>query len=101
MSGDVEQEYFGGGIVEDMITALSRYPSLHVVARNSTFAYKGPAYDIRQVGRALGVRYVLEGSVRTAGGRIRGPPQLTQPATATPLCATRYARPLPTIFPVP
>jgi adenylate cyclase len=100
MSGDVEQEYFADGIVEDMITALSRYPSLHVVARNSTFAYKGRAYDIRQVGRALGVRYVLEGSVRTAGGRIRVTAQLIEADSGSHLWAERYERGLADIFAV-
>jgi adenylate cyclase len=76
MSGDPEQEYFADGIVEDIITALSRFPSLFVIARNSCFTYKGRAVDVRQVGRELGVRYVLEGSVRKAGGRIRITAQL-------------------------
>ena len=71
MSGDPEQEYFADGIVEDIITALSRFKSLFVIARNSSFTYKGNAIDIKQVGRELGVRYVLEGSVRKAGGRVR------------------------------
>ena len=66
MSGDPEQEYFVDGMVEDIITALSRFKSLFVIARNSSFTYKGRAVDIRQVGRELGVRYVLEGSVRKA-----------------------------------
>ena len=67
MSGDPEQEYFADGIVEDIITALSRFKSLFVIARNSSFTYKGKAIDIKQVGRELGVRYVLEGSVRKSG----------------------------------
>ena len=67
MSGDPEQEYFADGMVEDIITALSRFKSLFVIARNSSFTYKGKAVDIKQVGRELGVRYVLEGSVRKAG----------------------------------
>ena len=71
MSGDPEQEYFADGISEDIITALSRFQSLFVIARNSVFSYKGKSPDIRQVGRELGVRYVLEGSVRKAGNRIR------------------------------
>ena len=66
MSGDPEQEYFADGIVEDIITALSRVRFLFVIARNSSFTYKGKAVDVRQVGRELGVRYVLEGSVRKA-----------------------------------
>src|SRR6266404_9191491 len=71
MRGDPEQEYFADGMVEEIITALSRFKSLFVIARNSSFAYKGKAVDIKQVGRELGVRYVLEGSVRKAGGRLR------------------------------
>ena len=71
MSGDPEQEYFADGIVEDIITALSRFDWLFVIARNSTFTYKGQAVDVQQVGRELGVRYVLEGSVRKAGNRVR------------------------------
>src|SRR5262249_56989501 len=66
MSGDPEQEYFADGIVEEIIMALSRFKSLFVIARNSSFAYKGKSPDVRQVGRELGVRYVLEGSVRKA-----------------------------------
>ena len=69
MSGDPEQEYFADGMVEDIITALSRFKSLFVIARNSSFTYKGKAVDIKQVGRELGVRYVLEGSVRKASGK--------------------------------
>src|SRR5262249_11517890 len=71
MSSDPEQEFFADGIAEDIITALSRYPSLFVIARNSSFTYKGRAVDVKQVGRELGVRYVLEGSLRKAGSRIR------------------------------
>ena len=69
MSGDPEQDYFADGMVEDIITALSRFKSLFVIARNSSFIYKGKAVDIKQVGRELGVRYVLEGSVRKAAGK--------------------------------
>ena len=71
MSGDLEQEYFADGMVDDIITALSRSRSLFVIARNSSFTYKGKAVDIKQVGRELGVRYVLEGSVRKAAGKVR------------------------------
>jgi adenylate cyclase len=71
MSGDPEQEYFADGVVEDIITALSRMTWLFVIARNSSFTYKGKAVDIKQVGRELAVRYVLEGSVRKAGNRVR------------------------------
>jgi TolB-like protein len=76
MSGDAEQEYFADGMVEEIITGLSRIKWLFVVARNSSFIYKGKAIDIRQVGRELGVRYVLEGSVRKSGNRVR----ITAPA---------------------
>ncbi len=71
MSGDPEQEYFSDGITEDIITALSKFRWFFVIARNSTFVYKGQAVDIKQVGRELGVRYVLEGSVRKAANRVR------------------------------
>jgi adenylate cyclase len=81
MSGDPEQEYFADGIVEDIITALSRFKSLFVIARNSSFAYKGKPVDIKQVGRALGVRYVLEGSVRKITGRVRITGQLIEAST--------------------
>jgi adenylate cyclase len=82
MSGDPEQEYFADGVVEDIITALSRFKSLFVIARNSGFTYKNKAVDIKQVGRELGVRYVLEGSVRKAGGRVRITGQLIEAARA-------------------
>jgi adenylate cyclase len=89
MSGDPEQEYFADGMVEDIITALSRFKSLFVIARNSTFTYKGRALDIKQVGRELGVRYVLEGSVRKAGARVRITGQLIEAATAAHLWADK------------
>jgi len=76
LSGDPEQEYFAGGMVEEIITALSRIRWLFVIARNSSFTYKGQAIDLKQVGHELGVRYVLEGSVRKAGGRVRITAQL-------------------------
>jgi len=76
LSGDREQEYFADGMVEEIITALSRIRWLFVIARNSSFTYKGQAVDVKQVGRELGVRYVLEGSVRKAGGRVRITAQL-------------------------
>ena len=85
MSGDPEQEYFADGMVEDIITALSRFKSLFVIARNSSFTYKGKAVDIKQVGRELGVRYVLEGSVRKAGARVRITGQLIDAATGAHL----------------
>jgi hypothetical protein len=71
MSGDLEQEYFADGMVEDIITELSRFRALFVIARNSTFTYKGKAVEVRQVARELGVRYVVEGSIRKAGNRVR------------------------------
>jgi len=76
LSGDLKQEYFADGMVEEIITALSRVRWLFVIARNSTFTYKGQAIDVKQVGRELGVRYVLEGSVRKAAGRVRVTAQL-------------------------
>ena len=82
MSGDPEQEYFADGMVEDIITALSRFKSLFVIARNSSFTYKGKAVDIKQVGRELGVRYVLEGSVRKAANRLRIPASSSMPRRA-------------------
>jgi adenylate cyclase len=90
MSGDPEQEYFADGMVEDIITALSRFKSLFVIARNSSFTYKGKAVDIKQVGRELGVRYVLEGSVRKAGGRVRITGQLIDAATGGHLWADHF-----------
>src|SRR5262245_35419267 len=89
MSGDPEQEYFADGITEDIITALSRIPTLFVIARNSSFAYKGKAIDIRQIGRELGVRYLLEGSVRKAGSRLRITGQLVEAETGAHLWADR------------
>src|SRR6202790_5521218 len=89
MSGDPEQEYFADGMVEDIITALSRFKSLFVIARNSSFTYKGKAVDIKQVGRELGVRYVLEGSVRKAGSRVRITGQLIDATTGAHLWADR------------
>jgi TolB-like protein len=85
MSGDVEQEYFADGMVEDIITALSRFRQLFVIARNSSFVYKGRAVDVKQVGRELGVRYVLEGSVRKVSNRIRITGQLVDAATGAHL----------------
>lgn len=90
MSGDADQEYFSDGVVEDIITALSRFKSFAVIARNSSFVYKGRAVDIRQVGRDLGVRYVLEGSVRRAGGRLRVTAQLVDAANGAHLWAERF-----------
>src|SRR5260370_26962417 len=90
MSGDPEQEYFADGMVEEIITALSRFKALFVIARNSSFAYKGKAVDIKQVGRELGVRYVLEGSVRRVGNRVRITGQLIEAATGTHIWADRF-----------
>jgi TolB-like protein/class 3 adenylate cyclase len=98
MSGDPEQEYFADGIVEDVITALSRNKSLFVIARNSSFSYRGKSPDIRQVGRELGVRYVLEGSVRKAGHRLRITGQLVECDTGTNLWADEFDSPLEDIF---
>jgi TolB-like protein/class 3 adenylate cyclase/tetratricopeptide (TPR) repeat protein len=98
MSGDPEQEYFADGIVEDIITALSRFKSLFVIARNSSFTYKGRAVDIKQVGRELGVRYVLEGSVRKAGGRVRITGQLIEAASNAHLWADRFEGPMDDVF---
>jgi TolB-like protein/class 3 adenylate cyclase len=98
MSGDPEQEYFSDGMVEDIITALSRFKSLFVIARNSSFTYKGKSVDIKQVGRELGVRYVLEGSVRKASGKVRITGQLIEAATGAHLWADRFDGPLDDIF---
>jgi len=90
MSDDPEQEFFADGIAEDVITALSRYPSLFVIARNSSFTYKGRAVDVKEVGHELGVRYVLEGSVRRAADRIRVTAQLVEAETGNHVWAERY-----------
>jgi TolB-like protein/class 3 adenylate cyclase len=90
MSGDMEQEYFVDGMVEEIITALSRIPWLFVIARNSSFTYKGQTVDVKQVGRELGVRYVLEGSVRKGGNRVRITGQLIDAVTGTHLWADRF-----------
>jgi adenylate cyclase len=100
MSADPEQEFFVDGIAEDVITALSRYPSLFVTARNSSFTYKGRAVDVKQVGRDLGVRYVLEGSLRKSGNRIRVSVQLVEADTGNHIWAERYDRDLADIFAV-
>ena len=98
LSGDREQEYFADGMVEEIITALSRFRGLFVIARNSSFAYKGRAVDVKQVGRELGVRYVLEGSVRKAGSRVRISGQLIDTATGAHLWADRFDGALEDIF---
>ena len=98
MSGDPEQEYFVDGLVEDIITALSRFKSLFVIARNSSLAYKGKSPDMRQVGRELGVRYVMEGSVRKAGSRLRITGQLIEADTGTHVWSERYDGELQDVF---
>ena len=98
MSGDPEQEYFVDGMVEEIITVLSRFPQLAVIARNSSFTYKGKPADVRQVGRELGVRYVLEGSVRRAGNRVRIAGQLIDATTGAHIWADRFDGTLDDIF---
>jgi adenylate cyclase len=98
MSGDPEQEYFADGMVEEIITALSRIRWLFVIARNSSFTYKGQAVDVKQVGRELGVRYVLEGSVRKAGRQVRITGQLIDAPTGTHLWADRFDGSLEDVF---
>jgi TolB-like protein/class 3 adenylate cyclase len=98
MSGDPEQEYFAAGMVEEIITALSRIRWLFVIARDSSFTYKGRAVDVKRVGRELGVRYVLEGSVRRGGGRVRITAQLIEADTGTHLWADRFDSSLEDVF---
>jgi TolB-like protein len=98
MSGDAEQEYFSDGITEDIITALSRLRWFFVIARNSTFVYKGQAVNVKQVGRDLGVRYVLEGSVRKSGQRVRITSQLVDGVSGNHIWSERYDRELTDIF---
>jgi TolB-like protein len=98
MSGDPEQEYFADGVVEDIITALSRFKWLFVIARNSSFTYKGHAVDVKQVGSELGVRYVLEGSIRKSGNRVRVTAQLIDAGAGGHLWADRFDGPLDDIF---
>ena len=100
MSGEAEQEYFSDGISEDIITDLSKLSELHVIARNSTFTYKGQAVDVKQVGRELGVRYVLEGSVRKSGNRVRVTGQLIDAISGAHIWAERFDRDLTDIFAV-
>jgi adenylate cyclase len=100
MSGDAEQEYFADGISEDIITALSKLSQLFVIARNSSFTFKGKNVHIREVGKSLGVRYVLEGSVRKSGGRVRITAQLIDATTGGHLWAERFDRELTDIFAV-
>ncbi|MBA3777475.1 MAG: tetratricopeptide repeat protein [Betaproteobacteria bacterium] len=98
LSGDAEQEYFADGVVDDIITALSRVRAFFVIARNSSFTYKGKAVDIKQVGRELGVRYVLEGSIRRAGNRVRITGQLIAAETGAHIWADRFEGRLEDIF---
>jgi TolB-like protein/class 3 adenylate cyclase len=100
LSGDPEQEYFSDGITEDIITELSRFRSLFVIARNSSFQYRGKAVDVRRVARELGVRFVVEGSIRRSGKRIRITAQLVNAATGHQVWADRYDRHLQDIFAV-
>src|SRR5215472_2251789 len=97
---DPEQEFFADGIAEDVITALSHYPSLFVIARNSSFTYEDRAVDVKQIGGELGVRYVLEGSLRKSGNRIRVTAQLVEAETGKHVWAERYDRDLADIFAV-
>ncbi|PDT51293.1 MULTISPECIES: adenylate/guanylate cyclase domain-containing protein [Sinorhizobium] len=100
MSGDAEQEYFADGISEDIITSLSKLPQLFVIARNSSFTFKGKNVHVQEVGRNLGVRYVLEGSVRKSGNRVRITAQLIDAASSGHLWAERFDRDLTDIFAV-
>ena len=98
LSGDPEQDYFVDGVVEDIIAALSRMSSLFVIARNSSFTYKGRAVDVKQVGRELGVRYILEGSLRQAANRVRITGQLVDATTGTNLWSERFEGKIDDIF---
>ena len=100
MSGDAEQEYFSGGITEDIITELSRNRWMTVIARNTTFTFKGTAVNITDVARELGVRYVLEGSVRKSSDRMRINVQLIEGSTGNHVWAEKYDRPMEDIFAV-
>ena len=98
MSGDPEQEYFADGMVEEITTALSRFTWLFVIARNSSFTFKGKAVDIKEVGRRLGVRYVLQGAVRKASGKVRITGQLIEAATGAHIWADKFERDMTDIF---
>jgi adenylate cyclase len=100
MSGDIDQEYFSDGIAEDIITQLSHSSALNVIARNSSFTYKGQAIDVKQIGREFGVRYVLEGSVRRDGERVRVTTQLVEASTGNHIWAERFDRAVTDIFAV-
>ena len=98
MSDDPEQEYFADGMVEEITTALSRFKWLFVIARNSSFTFKGKAVDIKEVGRRLGVRYVLQGAVRKASGKVRITGQLIEAATGAHIWADKFERDMTDIF---
>jgi TolB-like protein len=98
MGGDPEQDYFADGMTEEVITALSRCAWLFVIARNSSFTYKGKAVDVRQVGRELGVRYVLEGSVRRGGNRLRFAGRLIDAASGAQIWADRFDGDISDVF---
>ncbi|MDP6690364.1 MAG: hypothetical protein QF384_12785, partial [Alphaproteobacteria bacterium] len=98
MSGDPEQEYFADGIAEDIITALSRFHQFHVIARNSSFTYKGQAVNIGQAGQELGAQYIVEGSVRKAGNRVRVTAQMIEANSGRHVWADRYDGQLEDIF---
>jgi TolB-like protein len=100
LSGDPDQEYFADGIAEDLITRLSAWRNFPVIARNSSFTYRGKAVDVKRVSRELGVRYVVEGSVRKAGDRVRISAQLIDATTGAHVWAERYDRELSDIFAV-
>ena len=100
MSADTDQEYFADGITEDIITALSKFRSLFVIARNSSFSFKGQSIEVKEIGRKLGVRYVVEGSVRRAGNRVRITAQLIDAVADTHIWAESYDRDLDDIFAV-
>jgi adenylate cyclase len=100
MSGDPEQLYFSDGITEDIITELSRFRDLMVIARNSSFSFRGKSTDVREIGRVLGAGYVVEGSVRRAGGRVRITSQLVETATGAHLWVERYDGALEDVFAV-
>src|SRR5262249_49569450 len=98
ISGDSEQDYFADGMAEEIITALSRCTWLVVISRNSSFTYRGRTVDVRQIGRALGVRYVIEGSVRRSGNRLRFTGQLTDATTGAHIWADRFDGDLSDVF---
>lgn len=98
MSADPDQEFLADGIVEDVITELSRFRSLMVIARNTTFVFKGAARDVRRIGEELGAQYVVEGSVRRAGNRLRVTAQLVEAATGAHLWANRWDRTMDDVF---